>query len=170
MFTYNDLTIRLVEENDLSFLMELRRESWETLGNISMINNFSQKKWFEKINNDISCNYYVVTINEVKYGERIGLIRTDEIDYINRSMRIGCDVKQSLRNKGYGTTMMNAIIDYAFNYLNMNRVWLFVLDTNIAAKELYKKIGFVEEGRQRKAIYRYGKYYDYIMMGLLKGE
>jgi diamine N-acetyltransferase len=52
----------------------------------------------------------------------------------------------------------------------MNRLWLLVLENNEPAKNLYKKMGFVNEGVQRQAIFKEGQYHDYIMMSLLRGE
>jgi RimJ/RimL family protein N-acetyltransferase len=66
--------------------------------------------------------------------------------------------------------MYKMIFDLCFNQYNINRLWLFVLDYNKIAISLYKKLGFIEEGKQRKAIFRNGNYHDYIMMSLLKTE
>jgi RimJ/RimL family protein N-acetyltransferase len=52
----------------------------------------------------------------------------------------------------------------------MNRLWLLVLENNKVALSLYRKAGFVEEGRQRKAIFRDGRYLDYLMMSILRSE
>ena len=52
----------------------------------------------------------------------------------------------------------------------MNRLWLLVLENNEPAKNLYKKMGFVNECVQRQAIFKEGQYHDYIMMSLLRGE
>jgi len=167
MFVYNDLRISLIEESDLGFLLELRSSVWENLGTINMVNNYKQKKWFENVCNDPTKEYYIVSqSNDIK----IGLIRTDEIDFINRSMRIGCDVHPDYQYKGYGTNIMTMLIKYCFDYLNMNRLWLMVLETNIAGQRLYKKVGFTEEGRHKKGIYRNGKYIDYILMSLIKEQ
>ena len=38
-----------------------------------------------------------------------------------------------------------------FDYLNINRVWLQVLKTNITAIKLYEKSGFKKEGKLEKA-------------------
>jgi RimJ/RimL family protein N-acetyltransferase len=93
----------------------------------------------------------------------------DQIDYINRSIRVGGDIHKDYRGKGYGTKMFELIVSYCFNYLNSRRLWLMVLETNEKAIQLYKKIGFKEEGRQIEAVFKNGKYIDYLMMSKLKG-
>jgi len=146
--------------------MKLREETWMDLGTINMLNTYKQDKWFENISSNPKCEYYIINTEK----EKIGLVRMDEIDYINRSIRVGGDIKTEFRNKGYGTLMMELILVYCFNYLNFNRIWLMVMNNNFAAKKIYKKLGFKEEGRQREALYRTGSYHDYIMMSILKEE
>lgn len=45
-----------------------------------------------------------------------------------------------------------------------------MLEYNQVAQKLYKKIGFIEEGRKRKAVYKNGEYIDELIMELLRDE
>lgn len=74
------------------------------------------------------------------------------------------------RNKGYGTEAIQLILDYGFNYLNLNNIKLDVLSFNERAIACYKKCGFKEYGRRRKSEFINGKYYDRISMDILKEE
>ena len=78
--------------------------------------------------------------------------------------------EKDCRGKGVGTFAIASMVNHAFSNLNLRRIQLEVLDSNEVAKNLYKKIGFVEEGRKRKAVYKNGKYVDEIVMGLLREE
>jgi putative acetyltransferase len=49
----------------------------------------------------------------------------------------------------------------------VSRIELLVFERNEAAIHLYRKFGFVVEGRRRKAIFRDGKYLDDLMMARL---
>jgi RimJ/RimL family protein N-acetyltransferase len=62
------------------------------------------------------------------------------------------------------------LVDYGFNTLNMNRIELSVFEFNIRAYKSYHKVGFVEEGRKRQARYHNGKYYDEIIMSILRED
>ena len=168
MFKYKNLSISTIEEEDLSFLIELRSHYsvWSNLGNIKMLTYEGQKRWFQNISTSNTQEYYILH-NE---NNKIGMIRTDQIDYINRSIRVGGDILPEFSGKGNGTIMMKLIKNYCFNYLNMHRLWLSVLEINERAIHVYKKAGFVEEGKQRDAIYRNNKYIDYIMMSLLRRD
>ena len=65
---------------------------------------------------------------------------------------------------------MEMLVEYGFNTLNMNRIELSVWEFNTRAYKAYQKVGFVEEGRRRQARYHDGKYYDEIIMALLKDD
>lgn len=62
------------------------------------------------------------------------------------------------------------MVEHAFYNLNLRRIQLDVLETNEVAKSLYRKIGFVEEGVKRKAVYKKGEYINEIIMALLREE
>jgi UDP-4-amino-4,6-dideoxy-N-acetyl-beta-L-altrosamine N-acetyltransferase len=169
VFEYDGVRIRPIEETDLATMVHLRRDPgiWMNLGNIEMIGTHEQKQWFEKLSTNPRARYFVLCVEGIDF---IGIVRMDEIDYINRSIRVGGDILPEYQGKGYGKRMFQLFKKYCFDYLNMHRMWLLVLETNDVALRLYRGVGFVEEGRQRQAIYRDGRYMDYIMMSLLRSE
>ncbi|KAF5373893.1 hypothetical protein D9758_000790 [Tetrapyrgos nigripes] len=73
-------------------------------------------------------------------------------------------------NRGYGTEVTTWMVDYAFQWLNMNRVSLSVYEGNPRAIDLYKRVGFIEEGRKRKCNWVNGRWEDIISMGILEDE
>lgn len=169
MFSYGDICIRAIEKGDLFFLAECRNnpDTWPYLGTLDFTNEVKQMAWWQSSSLDKSKAYFILCLND---GTKIGFIRLDEIDHLNKSIRIGGDIHPDFRGKGYGTRMYKLLLDYCFNQLNMNRVWLLVLDFNKIAIELYAKMGLKIEGTQRKAIFRNGSYHDYIMMSILRNE
>ena len=169
MFEHVGVRIRPVEEFDLEQMVELRADPsvWMNLGNIEMISLRAQKEWFEHMLSNTRAHYYILCTAEINF---IGIVRTDEIDYINGSIRVGGDILPKYQRQGYGRRMLELLKKCCFDYLNMNRIWLLVLETNHTAIRLYRKVGFIEEGRQRQGIYRDDRYIDYIMMSMLKSE
>ena len=73
-------------------------------------------------------------------------------------------------SKGYGTQIMNKLLEWGFEGLNLERLYLHVFSFNERAIGLYEKMGFVREGTHRSALYRDGKYNDIHLYGLLKNE
>lgn len=163
----------MIEEKDLSFVKEIRLNdsTVNSLGTFLFTNDFCQKKWFEKISTAPNEMFLIFEVkNENGLWEKIGYIRFGDIDRVNSSICVGADVHMNQRGKGYSKEMYKIIFKLCFEHWNMNRVWLLVLAYNEVALNLYNKMGFVEEGVQRKAIYRDNIYHDYIMMSILKDE
>jgi RimJ/RimL family protein N-acetyltransferase len=73
-------------------------------------------------------------------------------------------------SRGYGTEATRLIVRYAFDVLNLNRVWLHVLEDNQRGQRAYENVGFKVEGVLRQAGFREGRYMDMITMGILRGE
>jgi RimJ/RimL family protein N-acetyltransferase len=169
IFSHKGLAFRLPDERDLETIQRLRNDesTWIHLSDPKPVGPADQKAWLQAIGWKNGRMYFVVFDDQNPF---IGLIRLDELDQQNRSLRIGLDVLPELRGKGYGGRTYEALKAYAFDHLNIHRLWLAVLDTNDRAKRLYEKSGFIVEGRYREAIWRHGKFQDYILMSILEGE
>lgn len=72
--------------------------------------------------------------------------------------------------KGIGTIVTSFLVRYAFEKLNLNKVWLGVNAENTGAVRCYEKAGFVKEGVLRQEIYRNCVYYDAVRMSILREE
>jgi RimJ/RimL family protein N-acetyltransferase len=76
----------------------------------------------------------------------------------------------SYRNGGYGTDAIRVICRYGFDQMRLHGISLWVVPENESARHVYKKLGFVEEGRERERFRRDGRWYDLIIMSMLEGE
>jgi diamine N-acetyltransferase len=74
------------------------------------------------------------------------------------------------QGKGYGTEAVNLLMKYAFGNLNYNRIAIGVVGFNEEALKFYEKVGFKKEGIQEEGYYCSFKYYDFIMMRILRRE
>ena len=101
----------------------------------------------------------------------IGDVALQGIDNKNRTCSIGMGIaKIENRNKGYGKQAVKLILEYGFNNLGMERIAANTLEINISAQKSLENVGFVLEGRERKATYFGGKRYDRFIYGLLAEE
>jgi RimJ/RimL family protein N-acetyltransferase len=97
-----------------------------------------------------------------------------DLDYMNpihgdTYMGIGIGEKEYW-GKGYGSDAMNVLLRYAFNELDLHRVTLTVFAFNERAIRMYERTGFKIEGRHRGYLYRDGRRWDLVEMGILKNE
>lgn len=101
----------------------------------------------------------------------IGVVSLILIDYKNRNAECIIDIgEKEYWGKGYGSEGLKLLLDYAFYEMNLHRVSLKVFSFNDRAIHLYKKIGFQQEGMIRECLFREGKWYDIIQMGILQDE
>jgi len=94
-----------------------------------------------------------------------------KIDYINKSAEYAILIgNNNFLGKGIGSHVTALLLKYGFEQLALNRISLSLLNENIAAYNLYSKIGFKREGCLKKSIWKNNKYYDEIIMAILKCE
>ncbi|MDX3098105.1 GNAT family N-acetyltransferase [Streptomyces sp. ME19-03-3] len=72
--------------------------------------------------------------------------------------------------RGLATDAMRTMCRYGFEKMRLHKISLTVVTENQAAHHVYRKVGFVEEGRLRQVFRRDGRWYDMFTMGLLEGE
>ncbi|MFC7308043.1 GNAT family N-acetyltransferase [Streptomyces monticola] len=72
--------------------------------------------------------------------------------------------------RGYATDALRTVCRYGFDKMRLHKIALTVVTENHAAHHIYRKVGFVEEGRLRQTFRRDGQWYDEFTMGLLQGE
>jgi diamine N-acetyltransferase len=135
----------------------------------SMLNEQSQRVAFFSIDviGDRQAQPSVTAVSD----QVIGFCRLTDIDWISRHAELGIMIGDAIsRGRGMGTEATALLCRYAFDDLNLERVWLQVDDANQPAKHLYGRLGFKEEGRLRRHAFVGGEYHDLILMGLLRGE
>lgn len=127
----------------------------------------AEKKYLEeKIESEVA--FGIIESNENKLIGGIGL---HKVNHIVRTAELGIFIgDKEYREKGYGTEAIKLILDFGFNYLNLNNIKLDVMEFNKRAQACYKKCGFKEYGRRRKCRFINGKYYDVIEMDILSEE
>ena len=108
---------------------------------------------------------------ETKAGQHIGNMRLFGVAPEDRSARVAIYVGDAeYRSKGYGTDAMRALLRFAFEEMNLNRVELGVWDYNERAIASYRNCGFVEEARRRQAHFERGSYHDAVTMAALRDD
>ena len=130
-----------------------------------------EEQWFEKVLVDHGTSRWHFVICLVESGQPIGTIGLFELDLATGSAGMGIVIgEKQLWGQGYGTDAHNALLDFAFGSLRLERVWLEVNDDNFRAKRSYEKCGFKFEGTERHAMFRAGKHHDLDLMSILRDE
>jgi len=167
MIKGKNVNIKILEKRHLEKLRLMRNDPEINifLTSVIPITEYMQEEWFKRLGLDSSKMYFSI---ENKRGAFMGIVRCDEWDKINQSIRIGIDIFPAYQRRGLATETYNFFVKHLFEDLGIHRVWLLVVAFNKPAIQLYKKLGFKVEGTQREAIFRNNKFNDHIMMSVLR--
>lgn len=109
---------------------------------------------------------------DARAGPRlIGSLDLRQLNAESRRAEIGMMIgDRGYWNRGYGSDALRTLCRWAFSSLDLHRIELMVQEYNPRAQRAYEKVGFVVEGRMREHRYVAGRYYDTLIMGLLRRE
>ncbi len=94
-----------------------------------------------------------------------------KVDERNRHAELAIVIgEKDYWSKGYGSQMMHTLLEYGFEGLNLERLYLHVFSFNERAIKFYEKFNFKHEGTLRNMLYRDGKYHDLLAYGLMRDE
>jgi RimJ/RimL family protein N-acetyltransferase len=116
-------------------------------------------------------NWFAFIVCLLTDDRPIGRADVFAIDRINGSAGFGIAIgEHDLRGAGLGTDAVNALADFCFGQLRLERLWLVTDSVNKRAQHVYEKAGFVHEGVLRQAFYQDGTFQDDIRMAMLRAE
>lgn len=130
-----------------------------------------EEGWYDRILGDQNGQRASFAIDELVGSRLVGFVHLMSIDWPCRSAQFGIVIGEvSHQNRGIGSEATELALIYAFNTLNLARIELRVVADNIRAQRIYKKLGFAEEGRLRRAAYVNGSTIDVVLMAMLREE
>ncbi len=121
--------------------------------------------YWEKVDKDPHTRMYGVEHG----GILVGICGLTSIDWINRRAEFSLYIDPDKHGQGLGERALSKLVSHGLNVLNLNCIWGEAFEGNPAI-EMFKKVGFKEEGRRRQFYYREGKYIDAVLFSTLKEE
>ena len=98
----------------------------------------------------------------------LGSVYIRDIDRQHQKGEYGIFIGEtSARGRGIGTAAAELMIKYAFQELNLHRLFLRVHGDNPQAIGSYEKAGFIKEAYLRDDVYINGEYKDIVLMAIL---
>lgn len=163
--------LREIEKRDLTLINQWRNdpEVISYLGsNFIFIAPVIDEKWYEGylLNRDKAARLAII---DLATDLHIGNVNLTSIHPINRTAEFSIFLgNKDYFSKGYGLEATMMVLRHGFKDLNLNRIYLTVLHDNVRAINTYRKAGFVEEGIQREAVFKEGRYKDLLCMAILR--
>ena len=166
MINSNRLVLRALEKDDLEFLHVLHNsfqnmsyffeEPFETLRELEEL--------FEKHLYNPSERRFVVELKGTR--QLVGVLSLVEIDNINRNAEVDIIISEAFRGKGFGREAFLLVVKYAFDVLNLYKLYLEVLPSNTVGRSIYEHFGFQDESLLKEHYYVDGQYVDAVRMCL----
>ncbi len=163
--------IRALEKGDRDRLTAWRND-WEIqeqlIGWHWPTSHTNEEDWLHAIRNDQVNKRFAIEADD---GRHIGNIGVYDIDWINRQCGFGLFIgDKNYRGQGYANDASHSLLNFTFSEIGMNRVWVYILDTNIPSQKHFERLGFIREGKLREHNFRNNQFVDVIIMGLLKSD
>lgn len=154
------LTLTDAEESDLDWILNVEDSAVKGgfVSGDSAINHQRQMS-------DQSCLYLIAKRGDEPVGFVIlrGISGSEPVVELKRIVITKTDA-------GHGQSAMGLLMHRVFEEMGAHRLWLDVIDDNVRAQHVYKKLGFREEGRLREAVKRKGEWRDLVLFGMLQNE
>lgn len=145
------IDMRLLRSEQLEFLRTLRNDyrvrRW--LNTQDEISFEDQRRWFSSYMENLDWFIFIASNQDGPIG--YGNIKCS-VD----SVEIGCAVKPEVWGQGYGTVVVQWLVDYSKGKLGVSCIWLQLHADNDAALALYKHCGFKTVGEIGNPIIREG--------------
>jgi ribosomal-protein-alanine N-acetyltransferase len=112
-----------------------------------------------------SCSFAITRRDGTLMGA-IGL----SIEPTDRHAELGYWIGRPFWNQGYCTEAARAVLAFAFESLNLRRIYAHYMARNPASGRVMEKLGMQREGCLRQHRFKWGEYEDLILCGILKHE
>lgn len=113
-------------------------------------------------------NYVFFAIIEKETNKHIGNIKLGPINWINRMSNYGLMLgDKDSWGKGYAQESFILLLKYAFERLNLHKIWDMAATSNIASIKANQKVGFIIEAELKEHTFKNGKYEDVVVLSLL---
>ncbi|WP_199153904.1 spermidine N1-acetyltransferase [Chromobacterium sp. ASV23] len=168
LFQHADLKLRPLERDDLAFVHEMDN-------NANIMRYWFEEPYeafvelldlYDKHIHDQTERRFVIVGGE----QRVGLVELVEIDYIHRRAEFQIIIQPAHQGRGYARTATQLALRYAFNVLNLYKVYLVVDKENAKAVHVYEKLGFRKEGELIDEFFANGRYRSALRMCIFQPE
>lgn len=127
----------------------------------------THKAWCENVGRDPG--RVVFAIRRHNHPAIVGYVEIVNINMVHRSAQIGIRIgDEANRGQGLGREAMQLSLHFAWNHLNLNRVYLTTFRHNERAIHAFRAAGFRREGVLRRAEFIDGAWVDLVLMAALR--
>jgi len=138
-------------------------ELMRLLNRAHTISREEHEQWFAGVQKRGDCCYFAIETD----GNHTGNVWLWDIDGRHRRAELRIVMDLDSTGKGAGTEAIRQLCDYAFERLNLHKVYGYVLAINPRARRSFEKAGFVLEGTLREDRWTGSEFTDVYLLGKL---
>ena len=132
------------------------------------MSDIAEGEWLDTIHKS---DRDIVLAIETLDGVLIGSMGLHRISWKDRMATTGAVIGEAeYRNGGYGTDAKMVLLDYAFNTLNLHKICSSVFAFNERSLRYSLHCGYKIEGLKRREVFKNGRYWDVVLLGVFKNE
>lgn len=175
MLKGNKVGLRAVEKTDLPFFKDWRNipEFRKNFREVRELSLSDQEAWYESLQKTKHINY-MFTIVDLEDDQPIGAAGLLYVNWIIRSADFSFYIGKNnsyIDNEGYSEDASKLLIDYGFNNLNLNKIWMELYEFDLKKIKFFiEKFNFKKDGVLRDNCFESGKYHNSIIISKLKTD
>jgi UDP-4-amino-4,6-dideoxy-N-acetyl-beta-L-altrosamine N-acetyltransferase len=161
---------RKIVRTDLRILRDWRNSTgiMEYNSQFTLLNMVDQERWFKQIREKNSDRIMFMVMKEKKPIGVCGLIHVNKKDRNADVAIIMGDRK--LHGKGYGSEILQRLIEYGFTKLKLHRIGAEIFMYNKSSIRLFQKLNFTYETTLRDSLWRFGRWWDIYLYSILESD
>lgn len=168
------MCLRAIEPSDGDFYQQLNSQRFvdrnqDQIWPPSSLHR-QQKRADEKALEGFEGDTFAFQIEALETGELAGCIDTHHCDLRSGVFSYGIALDERFRGKGYAREAVLLVLRYYFQERRYQKCDVGVFDFNAESMRLHEKLGFMLEGRRRRATFTGGKYHDMLLYGMTDDE
>lgn len=135
------------------------------------VSDWEHRRWYESVMEDPGQRIFLIAQGRGNEANAVGAVGLRGINWRSRHAEYWIYLGDRLaRGKGLAEEASRLLLRFAFGTLGLHRVFLQVNVTNHSAISLYRRLGFVEEGVMRAAVFADGRFVDRLLLSMLSHE
>ena len=160
------IKLRAIEPEDLDLLYRIENdmELWNVGTTNVPYSRYLLHDYVANAKNDIYTDRQVRMMVENSEGQIVGVVDLVSFDPANCRAEIGLIILNSYRRQGYGTAVLNQILDYALRILHLHQLYAYIDIENYSSLQLFKKAGFVVVSEIKDWLYDGTKFRDSMLV------
>ena len=157
--------LRAIEPEDLDLLYRIENDV--KLWNVGITNvpysRYTLHDYVANATYDIYTDRQVRMMVENDQHEVVGIVDLVSFDPANRRAEVGLIILDAFRKQGYGSSVLEALANYALTVVHLHQLYAYCLESNDASRRLFSRCGFEQSGLL-KDWFRVDKTYENVIL------